>query len=264
MTALEPVPAAISFQIANGDVELWTVTNTSGLAHPLPLRAIAVAIPVALAWLFFRPASRSDGDYGDFWHGVGGEFPDLGGAASTASYRDDEIRLLSSQVRDWRGVRILKTDLWDEARNTRIMQWAAREGAEVFGIDISEPTLRLSHDGFAPGALKATLADTRHLPFADGSFDVVYSMGTIEHFDESESAVREMARVLRPGGRLVLGVPNRFDPFLRPLLVWSLWVLGKYDYGFEKSYSRGGLTLVGGGGVLVSEARRRRVGVQTA
>jgi FtsP/CotA-like multicopper oxidase with cupredoxin domain len=34
MTALEPVPAAISFQIPAGDVELWTVTNSSGVAHP--------------------------------------------------------------------------------------------------------------------------------------------------------------------------------------------------------------------------------------
>lgn len=229
------------------------------VAHPLLIRAVAVAAPVTLAWLLFRPAARNDGDYGDFWHGVGGEFPDLGGASSTGLYRDDEIRLLSSQVRDWRGVRILKTDLWDEARNTRIMQWAASEGAQVFGIDISEPTLRLAHGGFAPGALRAALADTRRLPFADASFDVVYSMGTIEHFDESESAVREMARVLRPGGRLLLGVPNRFDPFLRPLLVWSLWVLGKYDYGFEKSYSRGalrrmleraGLTVVDESGIL--------------
>ncbi len=35
MTALEPVPAAISFQIPAGDTELWVVTNTSGMAHPL-------------------------------------------------------------------------------------------------------------------------------------------------------------------------------------------------------------------------------------
>ncbi|MBA3949912.1 MAG: methyltransferase domain-containing protein [Acidobacteria bacterium] len=226
--------------------------------HALLIRALALLVPAGIAWLFFRPHA-SAGTYVDFWHGVGGDFPDLGGAASTALYRDDEIRLLSSQVDDWRGVRILKTDLWDEARNTRIMQWAAREGAAVFGVDISEPTLRLAHEGFAPGALRAALADTRRLPFADGSFDVVYSMGTIEHFDESQSAVGEMARVLRPGGRLVLGVPNRFDPFLRPLLVWSLWVLGRYDYGFEKSYSRGalrrmleraGLTVVDESGIL--------------
>ncbi len=207
------------------------------VGHPLVIRAAALAVPMALAWLFFRSARRS-GDYGDFWHGVGDDFPDLGGAASTALYRDNEVRLLSSQVPDWRGVRVLKTDLWDEARNTRIMQWAASQGAEVFGIDISAPTVDLARGQFAPGALKVSLADVRGLPFADASFDVIYSMGTIEHFDESEAAVVEMARVLKPGGRLILGVPNRFDPFLRPVLVWVMWVLGLYGYGFEKSYSR--------------------------
>lgn len=206
-------------------------------AHPLLVRAIAVSVPVGLAWLLFRPRA-SGGSYGTFWHGVGAGFPDLGGAASTDYYRDNEVRLLSSQVPDWRGVRVLKTDLWDEARNTRIMQWAADQGADVFGIDISSPTVGLARGQFAPGALKASLADVRRLPFADASFDVVYSMGTIEHFDESEDAVREMARVLKPGGRVILGVPNRFDPFLRPVLVWLLWVLGHYGYGFEKSYSR--------------------------
>jgi SAM-dependent methyltransferase len=204
------------------------------------VRAIAVSVPVALALLLFRPRARG-ASYGTFWHDVGAGFPDLGGAASTDFYRDNEVRLLSSQVPDWRGVRVLKTDLWDEARNTRIMQWAADQGAEVFGIDISSPTVGLARGQFAPGALKTSLADVRRLPFTDASFDVVYSMGTIEHFDESEDAVREMARVLKPGGRLILGVPNRFDPFLRPVMVWLLWVLGHYGYGFEKSYSRRGL-----------------------
>lgn len=82
------------------------------------------------------------------------------------------------------------------------------------------------------------VADCRHVPYRDNTFDAIYSMGTIEHFDESDAAVREMWRVLKPGGRAIVGVPNRHDPFLRPLLVGVLSALGLYDYGFEKSYSR--------------------------
>ena len=78
----------------------------------------------------------------------------------------------------------------------------------------------------------------RDLPFRDASFDAIYSMGTIEHFDETERAVEEMARVLKPGGRAIVGVPNRYDPFLRPLLAMVLQDLGWYAYGYEKSYSR--------------------------
>ena len=76
------------------------------------------------------------------------------------------------------------------------------------------------------------------MPYLDNTFDAIYSMGTIEHFDESDAAVREMWRVLKPGGRAIVGVPNRHDPFLRPLLVAALSAIRLYHYGFEKSYSR--------------------------
>jgi SAM-dependent methyltransferase len=66
-------------------------------------------------------------------------------------------------------------------------------------------------------------------------------MGTIEHFAATEQAVAEMARVLKPGGRAIIGVPNRHDPFLRPLLATVLQAIGMYGYGYEKSYSRRGL-----------------------
>jgi SAM-dependent methyltransferase len=63
-------------------------------------------------------------------------------------------------------------------------------------------------------------------------------MGTIEHFHDPETALGEIHRVLRPGGRAVVGVPNRWDPFLRPLLAAVLQALGRYGYGYERSFSR--------------------------
>jgi SAM-dependent methyltransferase len=219
-------------------VRLALALAAIALSQPIMSMTWALVLPIALAWLLFRPRKTPAATYGDFWEGVGESFPDLGGAPSTDFYRANEIRLISSALPDLRGLRILKTDLWDEARNTRIMQWASSQGAEIVGIDISPPTLRKARDQFEPGTLKASVADVRRLPFADASFDAIYSMGTIEHFDESADAVVEMARVLKRGGRLILGVPNRFDPFLRPVMVWTMWCLGLYGYGFEKSYSR--------------------------
>jgi hypothetical protein len=77
--------------------------------------------------------------YQDFWAGVGERFPDLGGAASTRYYADNEQRLFTEHFPALEGLKILKTDLWDEAKNTRILAWASRQGARAYGIDISEP-----------------------------------------------------------------------------------------------------------------------------
>jgi SAM-dependent methyltransferase len=170
---------------------------------------------------------------------VGERFPDLGGAASTRYYAANEERLFAEHLPSLDGLRILKTDLWDEAKNTRILVWAAERGARAFGVDISAPTVVQAREAFTRSRpLRAATADVRALPFRDESFDAIYSMGTIEHFDETEQAVREMVRVLRPGGLAIVGVPNRHDPFLRPLLATALQAVGLYAYGYEKSYSR--------------------------
>ena len=176
--------------------------------------------------------------YRQFWQKVGEQFPDLGGAASTAYYLENEKRLLTEHVPDLARSAVLKTDLWDEVKNTRILQWVHGQGAAVFGVDISEPTVRQARAAFSDGGLRATVADVRSLPYRDGRFDAIYSMGTIEHFRDPETALREMHRVLRPGGRAVVGVPNRWDPFLRPLLASALQAARLYGYGYERSFSR--------------------------
>jgi len=199
--------------------------------------------------------------YQEFWERVGERFPDLGGAASTRYYADNEQRLLTEYLPPLTGLRVLKTDLWDEAKNTRILAWAADRGARAFGIDISAPIIHHARAAFTrdTSSLRAAAADVRALPFGDASFDAIYSMGTIEHFDETERAVEEIARVLKPGGRAIVGVPNRHDPFLRPLFATLLQAVGLYGYGYEKSYSRralrqilerAGLTVVAETGIM--------------
>ena len=189
-------------------------------------------------------ASAADADeqsrYKGFWADVGENFPDLGRARSTAQYRHDERWLLRTFLPALAGQRIFKTDLWDEAKNTRILCWAAGEGARAFGVDISPAIVAAARRGFRDAGLElhGVQGDVRTLPFRDGSFDAIYSMGTVEHFDDTDGALREIYRVTRPGGVAVIGVPNRRDPFLRPLLVALLYRIGLYGYGFEKSYSR--------------------------
>jgi len=193
------------------------------------------------------------GTYRQFWRQVGDEFPDLGNAASTRLYAENEQDLLRAHLPARAGTRMLKTDLWDEAKNTRILHWAAKQGVDVYGLDLSMPTVEQAKREFAGERSPFVVADVRQVPFASGSFDAIYSMGTIEHFDETEAAVVELARLLKPGGRLILGVPNRHDPFLRPLMVWLLQRRGLYDYGSEKCYSRRELRrMLNGAGLTVT------------
>ena len=80
--------------------------------------------------------------YRDFWADVGSTFPDLHGARSTAQYLEDEQWLFQTHLAPLEGLRILKTDLWDEAKNTRILRWAAESGSCAFGVDISPGIVR--------------------------------------------------------------------------------------------------------------------------
>lgn len=61
--------------------------------------------------------------------------------------------------------------------------------------------------------IKFIQADIQNIPFQDDHFDTVISCETIEHVPDPYHAVRELIRVLKPGGRLYLTTPNYFNPF---------------------------------------------------
>jgi len=87
--------------------------------------------------------------------------------------------------------------------------------ALVSGCDIDPRMIaRAAGRTAQPGAtVRYIVADATHLPFADASFDVVTVVTVLAFVANAEGAVREMARVLRPGGRLVIGELGR----------WNLW-----------------------------------------
>ena len=172
------------------------------------------------------------------WEAAAQGFSDLWNAPTTQYYRRMEAALIRRAFGPLQGKRVLKLDLWNEAFNTRILEWVAQEGAEVVGFDASQVvTARARRQAALRGQnLKVACADIREVPFADRSFDCVYTMGTIEHIPEYVECLREVRRVLRDGGRAVIGVPYKCDPFLRPLLVHVLELLGRYPYTPEKSF----------------------------
>ncbi|MFF2721908.1 class I SAM-dependent methyltransferase [Streptomyces sp. NPDC058011] len=88
----------------------------------------------------------------------------------------------------------------------------AQAGARVSGLDISRAMLDQAHEKLAEHGHAADLreGDMAHLPFDDASFDTVTSMLALMHIplEDRQAVFDEVYRVLRPGGRMLLGVKN--------------------------------------------------------
>ena len=87
----------------------------------------------------------------------------------------------------------------------------AAAGARYVGVDQSPTALDLARRRFDLEGRDGTFQAARatELPFDDGSFDLVYSHGVIHHFEDTQGAVDEFHRVLRPGGSALAMVYHR-------------------------------------------------------
>ncbi len=85
-----------------------------------------------------------------------------------------------------------------------------RRGATALGCDIELPRLREARERGAPNIVAAA---GEALPFRTGSLDVVVLNEVIEHVSNDRATMREVGRVLAPGGTCVIFAPNRLFPF---------------------------------------------------
>jgi ubiquinone/menaquinone biosynthesis C-methylase UbiE len=90
----------------------------------------------------------------------------------------------------------------------------AYRGWNVVGLDLCESMLHRARTKLngQMGSIRYTVADSEHIPFADRTFDAVTCSNSFHHYPHQQAVVREMFRVLRPGGRLFLldGWPDHF------------------------------------------------------
>jgi ubiquinone/menaquinone biosynthesis C-methylase UbiE len=87
----------------------------------------------------------------------------------------------------------------------------ALAGANYTGIDLTEASIELARKKFELSGLggEFRVADAENLDFADDSFDLVYSHGVLHHTPDTARAVREIYRVLKPGGRAIVMLYHR-------------------------------------------------------
>ncbi|MEA3408578.1 MAG: class I SAM-dependent methyltransferase [Chloroflexota bacterium] len=93
----------------------------------------------------------------------------------------------------------------------------------VYGVDVDPEKVYKAHETLS----HVECAPAEQLPFEASFFDIVFSHEVLEHVDDDKKAVREAYRVLRPGGRLVIFVPNRWYPFETHGVYWQ----GQYHFG---------------------------------
>jgi len=87
----------------------------------------------------------------------------------------------------------------------------AKAGANYTGIDLTDAAVELARKRFQVSGLRGEfrVADAERLDFPDASFDLVYSHGVLHHTPDIEAAVREVHRVLKPGGRAIVMLYHR-------------------------------------------------------
>lgn len=168
---------------------------------------------------------------------------------------------------EFRGGRLLDVGCGNGAQTVRFLdRFDAVVGLDVVPQHLAEFQCVL--DGMPAPNCRTVHYDGGRMPFEDASFDAVLSIETLEHVDDEAETLREIHRVLRPGGALVLSVPNKWWIFEThgarlPLLPWNRvpffsWLPRSIHSRFAKAriYTRRDITtLVGAHGFEVRAAR---------
>jgi N-acetylglucosaminyldiphosphoundecaprenol N-acetyl-beta-D-mannosaminyltransferase len=128
----------------------------------------------------------------------------LGGPASYGSYAVSKRMGKIDQILDLTGMRVLDLGCGNGCYTAEL----ARRAERVCGIDLHMPHLEAFRE-----AIPRVQGSGELLPFASESFDAVTMIEVLEHTDGDTKVLAECIRVLKPGGLLVLFVPNKFYPF---------------------------------------------------
>ncbi|MFW6066923.1 MAG: class I SAM-dependent methyltransferase [Myxococcota bacterium] len=148
-----------------------------------------------------------------------------------------EARVVLDLAGPLRGRRVLDVGTGD---GTYAIE-AARRGARATGLDVDPAMISAARSRSEGAGVDIALREGRAeaLPFDDGTFDVVVAVTVLCFVPDPAGAVREMGRVLVPGGRLVLGELGRFSVWAAERRVRG-W-LGSETWRHARFWSRSGL-----------------------
>ena len=136
---------------------------------------------------------------------------------------------------------ILKTDLYEEALEPdALLLDLAKRNRKVCGIDISPRLAKMTRQkALQRGVhLDLCISDVRKLAFKDNKFNLIISTSTLDHFPEIDVALRELYRVLKPKGLIILTLHNATN-----LLVYLMYKLMKLFRKYPFGYAEGTCSL---------------------
>ena len=109
--------------------------------------------------------------------------------------------------------------------------------SKLYACDYSESAVKIGEQkyGNAGGKISWQKEDIQNMTFASNAIDIAVSCETIEHIPSSAKGIKELARVVKPGGYLILTCPNYFNLF-------GIWCLYRLLIG--KPYTEGGQPFV--------------------
>jgi SAM-dependent methyltransferase len=105
-----------------------------------------------------------------------------------------------------------------------------QRGYDVWGLDLAEPMVRRARERCRVNRFR--VGDIERIPFPDNTFDGVVSLGVLEYLDADARALKEIKRVLKPGGKAVVSTPNAVCPLYQMdrmiAAAESLYAFAKY------------------------------------
>jgi ubiquinone/menaquinone biosynthesis C-methylase UbiE len=156
---------------------------------------------------------------------VGAEKYDSDLAWLFEAFRVDESEVRQSMVGllELRaGTRVLETGCGTGKDSHYILERIQPNGT-LYAQDLSLGMLRMAREKLASSAVEYVLSNASYLPFADDSFDAAFHFGGINTFSELRRALSEMSRVVRVGGKVVVG-DEGIAPWLRRRLFGRILV----------------------------------------
>jgi 2-polyprenyl-3-methyl-5-hydroxy-6-metoxy-1,4-benzoquinol methylase len=177
------------------------------------------------------------------------------GAMYNLQARERKARTILAVLQDFFGKTSLSSiSLLDVGSSTGIIDnYLADHFGEVIGVDIDKEAIQFAQDSFQKNNLKFMVDDLMGLNFSDNTFDVIVCTQIYEHVPDAQTMMKEIFRVLKPGGICYFAAGNRISvmephyrlPFLsiipRPLAHIYMKVTGKGSYYHEKHLTLSGL-----------------------